>query len=193
MLGVVVLLPLLWFVSVYNGVQRARVRAENAFSQIDVQLRRRFDLIPNLVEAVKGYMAHERETLQAVIAARTSAQARLDARRGNAGDPSAAAALDSAVRQVDSALARLMAVTEAYPALKADQNTLALQEELTATENRVAFARQAFNDSVMVFNERIAVFPSNLVASLFKFQPLTPFLANDGERALPSVSFSRPA
>lgn len=193
MLGAVIVLPLLWLISVYNGVQRARVRADNAFSQIDVQLRRRFDLIPNLVEAVKGYMAHERETLQAVIAARASAQSRLDARQGNAGDPGAAAALDSAVRQMDSALARLMVVAEAYPGLKADQNTLALQEELTATENRVAFARQAFNDSVMVFNERIAVFPSNLVASLFSFRPLTPFLASDGERALPSVSFSRPA
>lgn len=185
------LVGLAWLVGVYNGVQRARVRAANAFSQIDVQLKRRFDLIPNLIEVAKGYMSHERETLQAVISARSTAQQSLSNRAARPTDPQAAAQLDQAVTGMEGALSRLLAVAEAYPELKANQNMLQVQEELTSTENRIAFARQAFNDSVMRFNELIVVFPNNVIAGFFGFQAMSPFQAEAAERALPQVAFSR--
>ena len=138
----------LWGIGIYNGLVTARNAFKNAFAQIDVQLQRRFDLIPNLVETAKGYMSHERETLEAVIAARSAAQSGLSAAKANPGDPAAMAQLAAAQGQLNAGLGRLLAVAEAYPDLKANQNMMQLTEELTSTENKVAFARQAFNDSV---------------------------------------------
>ena len=159
----------LWGVGIYNGLITARNAFKNAFAQIDVQLQRRFDLIPNLVETVKGYMSHERETLEAVIAARSAAQSGLSAAKANPGDPAAMAQLAAAQGQLNAGLGRLLAVAEAYPDLKANQNMMQLTEELTSTENKVAFARQAYNDSVMAFNNRREVFPSSFVANAFNF------------------------
>jgi LemA protein len=155
--GVVVLL-ILWLVSVYNGMVRGRNETKNAWSQIDVQLKRRHDLIPNLVETVKGYMKHERETLDAVIRARQMAM--------NSGGSVAAQA--QAEGQLTGALKTLFAVTEAYPDLKANENMLRLQEELASTENKIGFARQAYNDSVMRYNNSLEVFPNSLVAGSFQ-------------------------
>ena len=134
-----------WGVGIYNGLVTARNAYKNAFAQIDVQLQRRFDLIPNLVEVARKYMSHERETLEAVIAARSAAQAGLSAAKANPGDPEAMATLAAAQGQLNAGLGRLLAVAEAYPDLKANQNMMQLTEELTSTENKVAFARQAFN------------------------------------------------
>ncbi len=168
LLGVVVLLGG-WAVGTYNGLVTARNAFRNAFAQIDVQLQRRFDLIPNLVETVKAYMSHERETLEAVTAARAAAQSGLAAAKANPGDPQAMATLAAAQGQLNGVLGRLMMVAEAYPDLKANQNMMQLTEELTSTENKVAFARQAYNDSVMAYNNRREVFPSSLVAGIFNF------------------------
>ncbi len=159
----------LWGVGIYNGLVTARNAFKNAFAQIDVQLQRRFDLIPNLVETAKGYMSHERETLEAVIAARSAAQSGLSAAKANPGDPAAMAQLAAAEGQLNAGLGRLMMVAEAYPDLKANQNMMQLTEELTTTENKVAFARQAYNDSVMAFNNKREVFPSSFVANAFNF------------------------
>ena len=159
----------LWGVGIYNGLVTARNAFKNAFAQIDVQLQRRFDLIPNLVETAKGYMSHERETLEAVIAARSAAQSGLSAAKANPGDPAAMATLAAAQGQLNAGLGRLLAVAEAYPDLKANQNMMQLTEELTTTENKVAFARQAYNDSVMAFNNKREVFPSSFVANAFNF------------------------
>jgi LemA protein len=159
----------LWGVGIYNGLVTARNAFKNAFAQIDVQLQRRFDLIPNLVETAKGYMSHERETLEAVIAARSAAQSGLSAAKANPGDPAAMAQLAAAQGQLNAGLGRLLAVAEAYPDLKANQNMMQLTEELTTTENKVAFARQAYNDSVMAFNNKREVFPSSLLAGMFNF------------------------
>jgi len=159
----------LWGVGIYNGLVTARNAFKNAFAQIDVQLQRRFDLIPNLVETAKGYLSHERETLEAVIAARSAAQSGLSAAKANPGDPAAMAQLAAAQGQLNAGLGRLLAVAEAYPDLKANQNMMQLTEELTTTENKVAFARQAYNDSVMAFNNRREVFPSSFVANAFNF------------------------
>ena len=159
----------LWGIGIYNGLVTARNAFKNAFAQIDVQLQRRFDLIPNLVETAKGYMSHERETLEAVIAARSAAQSGLSAAKANPGDPAAMAQLAAAQGQLNAGLGRLLAVAEAYPDLKANQNMMQLTEELTTTENKVAFARQAYNDSVMAFNNRREVFPSSFVANAFNF------------------------
>lgn len=184
-----VLLPLLWVITVYNGLRTKQVRARNAFSQIDVQLKRRHDLIPNLVETVKGYMAHERGTLEAVIAARTRAAGALSTVSAEGGALSVAsmASLASASGALDGALHRLIGLVERYPELKANQNALQLQEELVSTENRIAFARQAFNDSVMRLNESIIVFPASIVAKSFAIAPMGLFEAENNERALPSV------
>ena len=160
-----------WGVGVYNGLVTARNAFRNAFAQIDVQLQRRFDLIPNLVETAKGYLAHERQTLEAVVAARGAAMSGLAAAKANPGDPAAMAELGQAQGMLNSALGRLLAVAEAYPDLKANQNMMQLTEELTSTENRVAFARQAYNDSVMAYNNRREVFPSSIVAGMFNFAP----------------------
>ena len=159
----------LWGVGIYNGLVTARNAFKNAFAQIDVQLQRRFDLIPNLVETAKGYLSHERETLEAVIAARSAAQSGLAAAKANPGDPTAMAQLAAAQGQLNAGLGRLLAVAEAYPDLKANQNMTQLTEELTTTENKVAFARQAYNDSVMAYNNKREVFPSSFVANAFNF------------------------
>ena len=181
-----------WGVGIYNGLVTARNAFRNAFAQIDVQLQRRFDLIPNLVETAKGYLRHERETLEAVIAARGAAVSGLAAAKASPGDPAAMAGLAESQGMLNSALGRLMAVAEAYPDLKANQNMMQLTEELTSTENRVAFARQAFNDSVMAYNNKREVFPSSLVAGVFNFEPaaLLEIPADRAEvREAPKVQF----
>ena len=159
----------LWAMGIYNGLVTSRNGWKNAFAQIDVQLQRRFDLIPNLVETAKAYMGHERDTLEAVIAARSAAQSGLAAAKAHPGDADAMAQLAASQGQLNGVLGRLLAVAEAYPDLKANQNMMQLTEELTSTENRVAFARQAFNDSVMAYNNKREVFPSSLVAGMFNF------------------------
>lgn len=169
-LGVVVVFAL-WAVGIYNGLVTARNAFKNAFAQIDVQLQRRFDLIPNLVETAKGYLSHERGTLEAVTAARTAAQSGLSAAKASPGDPAAMAELAQTQGALNGALGRLMVVVEAYPDLKANQNMMQLTEELTSTENRVAFARQAYNDSVMAYNNKREVFPASVVAGMFNFAP----------------------
>ena len=163
----------LWAVGIFNGLVTARNAFKNAFAQIDVQLQRRFDLIPNLVETAKGYIRHERETLEAVVAARGAAMAGLSAAKASPGDPAAMAELANSQGVLNGALGRLMAVAEAYPDLKANQNMMQLSEELTSTENKVAFARQAFNDSVMAYNNKREVFPSSIFAGMFNFTPAT--------------------
>ena len=183
------LLLVFWLVGVYNGLVVARNRFKNAFAQIDVQLKRRYDLIPNLVEAVKGYMAHERETLDAVIQARNSAMAAEQKVAANPADPAAIKELNRTENQLGNTLGRLFALSEAYPDLKANQNMLALQEELTSTENKISFARQAFNDSVMAYNNRREVFPSVMVAGMFGFTEAALLEAAQAEREAPKVSF----
>ena len=182
-----------WGVGIYNGLVTARNAFKNAFAQIDVQLQRRFDLIPNLVETAKGYLSHERETMEAVIAARGAAMAGLSAAKASPGDPAAMAELAASQGALNGALGRLMAVAEAYPDLKANQNMMQLSEELTSTENKVAFARQAFNDSVMAYNNRREVFPSSVVAGMFQFAPaaLLEIPASDQAqvRVAPKVQF----
>jgi LemA protein len=183
------LLLVFGLVGIYNRLVVARNRFKNAFAQIDVQLKRRYDLIPNLIEAVKGYMAHERETLDAVIKARKSAMAAEQNVAANPADPAAMKELNRAEGQLDGTLGRLFALSEAYPDLKANQNMLALQEELTATENKVGFARQAFNDSVMAYNNQRQVFPSVMVAGMFGFTEAALLEAAQEEREAPKVSF----
>jgi LemA protein len=191
--GVLVLLilfvPALWTIVVYNGLRRAQVRAQNAFSQIDVQLKRRFDLVPNLVETVKGYMQHERATLEAVIAARAQAAGALGAVEGGAMGAVSMGALANAAGALDGALGRLIGLVERYPELKANENALRLQEELASTENRIAFARQGYNDAVMRLNESIVVFPSNVVANIFGIRAMGLFEAAAGEREAVAVRF----
>lgn len=182
----------LWGVGIYNGLVTARNAYKNAFAQIDVQLQRRFDLIPNLVETVKGYMSHERETLEAVTQARNLAQAGLSAAKADPGDPAAMAQLAQSQGMLNSALGRLLAVSEAYPDLKASQNMMQLTEELTSTENKVAFARQAYNDSAMAYNNRREVFPSSVLAGMFNFKEaaLLDIPADRAEvREAPKVTF----
>ena len=156
---------------IYNGLVTSRNGWKNAFAQIDVQLQRRFDLIPNLVETAKAYMGHERETLEAVIAARSAAQSGLAAAKAHPGDADAMAQLAASQGQLNGVLGRLLAVAEAYPDLKANQNMMQLTEELSSTENRVAFARQAYNDAVMAYNNKREVFPSSVLAGAFNFAP----------------------
>ncbi len=157
-------------IGLYNGLVTSRNAYKNAFAQIDVQLTRRYDLIPNLVETAKGYMKHERETLEAVINARNSAMSGLAAAKANPGDAAAMQQLSGAENTLTQTLGRLFALSEAYPDLKANQNMMQLSEELTSTENKVAFARQAFNDSVMAYNNSREVFPGSIVANMFAFQ-----------------------
>ncbi len=164
-----IVLVAFWVISIYNGLVGGRNAYQNAFAQIDVQLTRRYDLIPNLVETAKAYMKHERETLEAVIAARNTAYAGLKAAAANPGDAAAVQALSGAEGQLTGALSRLMAVAEAYPDLKANQNMMQLSEELTTTENKVSFARQAFNDAVMSYNNRREMFPGSMIAGMFNF------------------------
>ena len=190
--GLAVVLAL-WGVGIYNGLVTARNAFKNAFAQIDVQLQRRFDLIPNLVETAKAYMSHERETLEAVVAARAAAQSGLAAAKADPGDPGAMAQLAAAQGQLNAGLGRLLAVAEAYPDLKANQNMMQLTEELTSTENKVAFARQAFNDAVMGYNNKREMFPSSIFAGMFNFTAATlleiPAEKQAEVRAAPKVQF----
>jgi len=188
LLGIGLLLAL-WLMGIYNGLVVARNRFENAFAQIDVQLKRRYDLIPNLVEAVKGYIGHERETLEAVVRARNNAMAAEQKAAANPSDPAAVRELNQAENQLGGVLGRLFALSEAYPDLKANQNMLALQEELTSTENRIGFARQAFNDAAANYNIRREVFPAVTVAGMFGFKEAALLETAQTERAAPQVSF----
>src|ERR1041385_1214044 len=179
------------FISTYNRLVTSRNRFKNAFAQIDVQLKRRYDLIPNLVEVAKGYIKHERETLEAVIKARNAAYAGL---KTAASDPANAAAvqqLSGADQQLGGALGRLLAVSESYPDLKANQTMMQLSEELTSTENKVAFARQAFNDAVMNYNNQREMFPNSIVAGMFMFTPAQLLeIESPEKRAVPQVKFT---
>ncbi|MEY2612227.1 MAG: hypothetical protein RL069_1039 [Planctomycetota bacterium] len=166
----VVLFLLFYVVSLYNGLVTLRNRFQNAYAQIDVQLKRRYDLIPNLVETAKGYMKHERETLDAVIRARNTAMAAGKQAAENPGDPKAIQNLSTAEVALAGSLNRFIGLSEAYPDLKANQNMLALQEELTSTENKISFARQAFNDAVTAYNTATELFPNNIVAGMGNFQ-----------------------
>jgi LemA protein len=180
-----------WLIGMYNNLVNLRNRVRNAFSQIDVQLTRRYDLIPNLIEAVKGYMGHERGTLEAVINARNSAVAGLKQAAADPADPKAIKALAAAETTLGGTLGRLFALAESYPDLKASQNMMQFQEELASTENKVAFARQAFNDAVMTYNNACQNFPSNVVANNFGFKAAE-FLeiGEERKRDVPKVSFS---
>lgn len=191
LLAILVVLALglgLWVMGMYNGLVKLRNRYRNAFSQIDVQLKRRHDLIPNLVETAKGFMTHERETLEAVIQARNMASA---ARQGaNTEDAASMSALMAAEGGLGSSLGRLFALSEAYPDLKSNANMMQLSEELTSTENKVAFSRQAYNDSVTTYNTQREVFPANMIAGMFNFGEASLFeVANEGEREAVKVEF----
>jgi LemA protein len=176
---IVVVLLVIVAIVMYNGLIRSRNQVENAWSQIDVQLKRRVDLIPNLVETVKGYAAHEKETLDNVIRARNAAMAA-------PADPHAQAAADN---QMTGALRQLFALSEAYPDLKANQNFLALQEELSATEGRVAYARQFYNDSVLSYNNKLQAFPTVIFANMLKFTKREYFEADEAAREVPKIGF----
>jgi LemA protein len=178
-------------VTIYNRLVALRNRYKNAFAQIDVQLKRRYDLIPNLVEAAKGYLAHERQTLEAVIAARGAAVTAAQRAAQAPGDPAAMTGLAQAEGALGGALGRLLAVFENYPDLKANQNILQVQEELTSTENKVAFARQGYNDTVMSYNTQRETFPDSVVAGLFGFKEATLLESTESpeERKAPKVKF----
>jgi LemA protein len=187
---VVLGLLLLYVIVKYNSLVVARNLFRNSFAQIDVQLKRRYDLIPNLVETAKAYMSHERETLEAVTAARNQAAGARAAAAANPGDPAAMMALGKAEAGLGGVLGRLFAVAEAYPSLKANENMMQLSEELTTTENRVAFARQAYNDAVMQYNNRREVFPTNIIAGMFNFTAAQSFeITNTAEREAVQVRF----
>jgi LemA protein len=184
-------LAVLFFIMAYNRLVVARNVFRNAFAQIDVQLTRRYDLIPNLVETARGYIKHERETLEAVVQARNTASAGLKVAASDPGNAAAVQHLAGAETQLGGALGRLMAVVEAYPDLKANQTMMQLSEELTSTENKVAFARQAYNDSVMSYNNLRETFPSSLVAGMGNFQPAQLLdIAKPEAREAPKVSFA---
>ena len=189
-LGIIAAL-VVWAISVYNGLVTLRNRFKNAFAQIDVQLKRRYDLIPNLVETAKGYIKHERETLEAVIQARNQAMGAAAIAGANPGNPAAMQQLGQAEGALTGVLGRLFALAESYPDLKANQNMLSLQEELSSTENKVAFARQAYNDSVMEYNTGRESFPGNFFAGAFGFGPAELLAATESpeERKAPQVKF----
>ena len=189
--GGLALLIAMFVAGIYNRLVALRNRYKNAFSQIDVQLKRRNDLIPNLVETVKGYMQHEKGTLEAVIQARNAAVNAGEAAAASSGDASAMAGLATAEGALNGALGRLFALAEAYPDLKANQNMLALQEELGSTENKIAFSRQAYNDAVMQYNTARETFPNVVVANFLKFTEARLFeVESEKERQAPKVSFS---
>ncbi len=180
----------IYAIGVYNGLVKLRNMFRNAFSQIDVQLKRRHDLIPNLVETAKAYMAHESGTLEAVIAARNGAESARQAAAANPGDAAALQKLGAAEAGLGGVLGRLFAVSEAYPDLKANQNMMQLTEELTTTENKVAFSRQAYNDSVLAYNNKREVFPNNIFAGIFGFSEAALFeIESPVEREAPKVQF----
>ena len=182
---------ILYAIGIYNSLVNLRNRVKNAFAQIDVQLTRRYDLIPNLVEAVKGYMKHERETLDAVISARNAAVSNLEAAKADPSNADAIKKLGAAEGLLGGALGRLFALSEAYPDLKANQNMMQLQEELASTENKVAFSRQAFNDAVLSYNNKAENFPNNIIAGTFRFE-LASFLdiQSEEKREVPDVAFT---
>jgi LemA protein len=188
--GIILVIGFL-FVGGYNGLVTLRNRYKNAFAQIDVQLKRRYDLIPNLVETAKGYLKHERETLEGVIAARNSASTAHIAASANPGDATAMKALSGAETNLAGSLSRLFAVAEAYPNLKADASMNRLMEELTSTENKVGFARQSFNDQVMEYNTKREKFPTNVIAGMFNFGPAELLQATESpeEKKAPQVKF----
>jgi len=187
---VVLIVLLAWGIGIYNSLVALRNRFKNAFAQIDVQLKRRYDLIPNLVEVAKGYLTHERDTLERVIQARNQAMNASQQAAQDPGNPAALKGLMGAESILGGALGRLMVVVEQYPDLKANKNMMQLTEELTSTENKIAFARQAYNDSVMVYNTRREVFPDQIVASMFHFQVAELFeIVDEGEREAPKVTF----
>ncbi len=188
---VVLVLIVVLAVGIYNRLVTSRNGYKNAFAQIDVQLTRRHDLIPNLVETAKGYLAHERNTLEAVITARNTAVTGLKAAAANPGDPAAVQQLAGAENALTGALGRLFALAEAYPDLKANSNMMQLSEELTSTENKVAFARQAFNDAVMSYNNAREMFPNSVIAGMFNFQPAQLLeIEAPQKREVPKVSFT---
>ena len=188
----ILLVVVIWAIGIYNKLVNLRNRVKNGFSQIDVQLTRRYDLIPNLIEAVKGYMSHERGTLEDVINARNSAVSGLKRAAADPSDPEAIKALAGAEATLGGTLGRLFALAESYPDLKANQNMMQFQEELASTENKVAFARQAFNDAVMSYNNGCQNFPNNLIANNFNFKHAE-FLEIEQEekREVPKVSFNQ--
>lgn len=186
----VIAVAAVWIVGLYNKLVTLRARFRNAFAQIDVQLKRRYDLIPNLVETAKGYMKHERETLEAVINARNQALAASRDAQNNPGAAAPMQSLGNAEGNLQGALGRLLVVVERYPDLKADKNMALLQEEITATENKVAFARQSYNDAVTLYNTRREIFPSSLVAGMFRFDPAQLFeVTVPEEKEAPKVQF----
>lgn len=189
-IGLVAVLLIVFIIGGYNSLVTLRNRYKNAYSQIDVQLKRRYDLIPNLVETAKGYLAHERGTLEAVIAARNTAVTANTRAAQNPGDSSAMKEISSAESALSGVMGRLFALAESYPDLKANTTMLNLMEELTSTENKVSFARQAYNDSVMAYNTRREVFPTNLIAGPFNFGPAELFVIEKPEQKdAPKVSF----
>lgn len=182
--------PIIFVIGLYNGLVKSRNRYRNAFAQIDVQLKRRHELIPNLVETAKSYMKHERETLEAVIQARNAAETARSAATADPGNDASIQNLAAAESGLGGVLGRLFALSENYPELRSNENMLQLQEELTSTESKVAFARQAYNDSVMNFNNKLETFPSNFVANMFSFVPATLFeVSDDSERDAVKVEF----
>ena len=182
---------LVWLIGGYNRLVALKNRFKNAYAQIDVQLKRRYDLIPNLVETAKGYIKHERETLEAVTRARNVALGASQAAAANPGDAAAMKNLVSAESELGGALSRLLVVSEQYPDLKANQNMMQLTEELTSTENKISFARQAYNDSVMVYNTTRESFPTNIIANTFNFASAELFVVDKPEQKdAPKVSFS---
>ncbi len=186
----VVLFPIIFVIGLYNGLVKMRNRYKNAFAQIDVQLKRRHDLIPNLVETAKAFMTHERETLEAVIQARNSAETARQSANANVGDAESMQKLAAAESGLGGVLGRMFALSESYPDLRSNQNMLQLQEELSSTESKVAFSRQAYNDAVMNFNNKIEVFPSNFIANMFNFVRATMFeVSDDSERENVEVKF----
>ena len=194
LLGLFIIIPLffilVYVISAYNRLVALRNRFKNAFAQIDVQLKRRYDLIPNLVETAKGYIKHERETLEAVTKARNIAYTASQSAAANPGDAGAVKNLISAESGLTGALGRLMVVSEQYPDLKANRNMMQLTEELTSTENKISFARQAYNDSVMTYNTQREVFPASLIANTFGFAPAELFVIDKPEqKEAPKVSF----
>ncbi|MBE0543740.1 MAG: LemA family protein [Verrucomicrobiae bacterium] len=189
-LGALALFAVIFVIGGYNKLVTLRNRFKNAWAQIDVQLKRRYDLIPNLVETAKGYLKHERGTLEAVIAARNAASSANTKVAADPSDPAAMKQLVAAEGTLTGALGRLFALSEAYPDLKANTTMNNLMEELTSTENKVAFARQAYNDSVMTYNTQREVFPSNIIAGMFNFGPAELFVVEKAEeREAPKVSF----
>jgi len=194
LVGIILFLGLIlvfWGIATYNKLVSLRNRFKNAFAQIDVQLKRRHDLIPNLVETAKGYMKHERETLEAVIQARNQAASAGAKAAADPADPSAMKGLVGAETALTGAMGRFFALAEAYPDLKANQNMMQLSEELTSTENKVAFARQAYNDSVMAYNTKRESFPPSIIAGMFNFQEAVLFrIEDEQEKEAPQVSFN---